>query len=370
MMLRVAFILSIWLGLLPNEARCDNFFTSLSTTAPSYLLENQDNDCEFDFPTNPFSCRILMFNYAAYDTVYAQKLRKFVSQRMPNASFKNFWNGSALQLETALADQQVALLPYPSKGDFSKLQNFGMVLRAFVRRGGMVIFTGSHDFEVLQRLGLIELDYAYFFSDPRVIRQPIDHPITAGLPSNFSLTNYAYPLDISDPEFVNLAEINGYSTAGFKPMGKGSVVYLGFEYYYDESLPTQLLINSLTWAVKNSQPDAESFVEKTATRRPKRITLRLKPEEYPQKDEFRLNIYPNPFYERADLELSLGDPTNVSIEITDELGGLVNTMIDRKTLGIGKHVLELPDLPTGIFFVKIKCGNSTEVRKIVKIKTR
>ncbi len=372
MRLRVGFLLLLFLGLSPENGRCAGKFDNFFGVFFPFFITHQDPPFNYlaDEPApNTAQCRILVFEYAAYDSIYASKLKFYISKNLPGADFKNFWKGTAADLENALADRQIALLPYPSKGDFSKLKNFGMVLRAFVRRGGSVIFTGTHDYEVLRQLGLVDLDYAYYFPDPNIHRQAVDHPISAGLPANFSLTNYAYPLDISDPEFVTLADVNGYATAGYKNLGKGSIIYLGFEFYYDEVVSTRLLINALTWGNRFAVPVAAPISEKPI-RRPKRITLQLKPNEYPAKDSYKLNIYPNPFYEKADLELSIGEPTPVSIEITDNLGTLVTNMIDRKTLGAGKHVLELPELPTGIFFVKIKCGNSTTVRKIVKIETQ
>lgn len=310
--------------------------------------------------------RILMFDYASYDSIYAAKVESMLRRNLPNARIRAFWSGTAGDLETALIDRQVVVMPYPSNGDSDALQAYGAVLKNFVRAGGSVIFTGTHEYDVLRQLGLFDLDYAYYFADPVLQRPSFEHAVTAGLPTSFSLTNYAYPLEVSDPDFVSLADVNGYSSVGYKMLGKGSAIYLGLEYYYEEAYATRLLLNSIAWGNKLSKA-ARAGRAAANPNRPRRLTLRLAPHEIPAKDSIGLKIFPNPFVDRADIELAVGEPTPISIEINDQMGNLVAVMLSRKTLAQGKHVLELPNLPPGVYFVKCKSGELITVRRVVKI---
>jgi hypothetical protein len=187
-----------------------------------------------------------------------------------------------------------------------------------------------------------------------------------GIPEGFRLTNYAYPLDVSDPSFVTIAEINGYAAAGYKPEGKGNVIYLGFEYYYDEPVSTRLLVNAVLWGNQYTPSKTEAMFGKTGVK-PRRATLRLAPGDIPSNETFKLKIYPNPFLATADIDIAIAQATPISIEITDQIGKLVAVVLERKTLAAGRHILELPDVKPGVYFVKCKSGATTIVRKIVKV---
>lgn len=349
----------------PNTTIAQRQFLSEFAQGKANLFSEDDLD-------TTSALRVIMFNYSAYDSIYANKIERCLRKNLPNAQFRTFWKGTAADLEIALADRQVAVLPYPARGESDALRAFGAVLSNFARAGGLVIFTGTHEHDVLRQLGLLELDYGYYFAAPAFRRQPLDHPISKGIPGQFTMTNYAYPLDVSDPDFVSLADVNGYASVGYKMKGRGAVAYLGMEYYYDEPISTRLLVNAVQWGSKFSKAAEQrpAAAEKPLpTARPRRFTLPLQRDEYPEKDSIGLKIFPNPFVNRADVELAIGEPTLVSLEITDQTGQPVSQMISRKTLAPGKHVLELPNLPPGVYYVKCKCGNDAPptMRRIVKL---
>ncbi len=311
--------------------------------------------------------RILMFDYPAYDSAYAVKAESYLRQNTANFRFTQFWKGSPAEFAAALANCQVAVLPYPSKGEEDLLRAYGAALKNFARNGGTIVVNGTHEYDVLRNLGLFDLDFGYYFPTPKFHQSQPGHPILAGLTPDFSTENYAYPLDVSDPDFVSLADVKGYPAVGYKFLGRGAVVYLGPEFYFDEKNSTQLLVNAVNWCAKIAKPKIDRPTEKSAgPSRPRRLTLRLAPNEFPAKDSVGLKIYPNPYHDRADIELAVGEPTQMTVEVNDQLGQLVAVMLPRKTLAQGKHLLELPDLPAGVYFVKCKYGNTTTVRKVVK----
>lgn len=337
-----------------------------STMAP-WLWPNLDQatvDEESDLVSDSTQeLRVLMLNYSSYDSVYAIKMRRFIRRNLPNSTCTSFWDGSPAELQRALSGQQVVMITYPTGGQISQIQAYGKILNQFVQRGGSVVFTGTHEFNILQQYGLIELDYGYFCEAPELHEIQQEHPIFSGTSATFVLKNYAYPLDISDAAFVTLADVRGYPVLGYKPIGKGKVVYLGLEYYYDESTSTRILINTLQWL---SQP--KSPVGIAANNR----EVRNRSEEFlfagsgQQSVVPALKIYPNPYFAKANLDFELSKTRSVAVDMTDETGRLVAVLLPRRNLNPGTYRLELPNVDPGVYFVQCQFDGETTVRQVVK----
>ncbi len=381
-MLRVAiaFLLSavVWLGLtafwvadpkfddgsFAVNSTVAHFFDQSRRSAPlSDLSQPSDSSAFF---------RILMLNYSAYDSAYAAKMRGSVQRQFPSAEVVEFWEGTADELAALLSNQQVVVISYPSRGENEALHAYGEVLGHFVRQGGAVILTGTHEFGILQQFDLFDLDFGYFCKDPDVHEDLASHPVMAGTPEDFRLAEYAYPLDVSDPGFITLADIKGYPVMGYKPEGLGKVVYLGFEYYYEEPVSTRLLANAIRWA---SPPPSETNVQAAKTN----VSSTPPPLAVRRTEEFLtagggknteapgVKIYPNPYTVKATLEFELSKATPVAIEMTDELGRRAAELLKQRTLVAGTYYFELPNVPPGIYFVKCQYGEHTTVRKVVKL---
>jgi hypothetical protein len=353
-----------------NKSFISDFFSPNSTLAnrfmPSYeenIVDGMKDDFALVGGQDSALLRILMFDYSSFDEAYSDKIQDYLQKNLYRTQVKSFYDGTSAELELALADRNIVVLPYPSKGDASSLQAFGSVLRAFAKKGGEIIITGTHEYDVLRNLGLFDLDYGYYFSDSNFKRNKVDHALLTDIPTQFSLNSYAYPLDISDAEFTSVLDVNGYACAGYKLMGRGVIIYLGMEYYADETFSTKMLVNAANW---NKQ-----FTKLRATadrsNKPKRATLRLNPNDIPANETINLRIYPNPYWETADLDLAIAQTTPISVEMTDQTGQKVWSVLPRKTLAAGRHILELPSVPPGVYFVKCKSGEVTTVRKVVKM---
>jgi Secretion system C-terminal sorting domain len=354
-----------------NKNFISDFFSPNSTLARRYLPDFSEQYSNSFLEENitfagqdSAAVRILMFEYSAFDLAYSSKVQSFLQNNLSRSQVKSFSDGSSADLELALSDRQVVVLAYPSKGDAGSLQAFGAVLKAFVKKGGSIILTGTHEYEVLRQLGLFDLDYGYYYTDANFKRNKTEHPLLMGIPTQFSLNSYAYPLDISDSEFTSVLDVNGYPCAGYKLMGKGVITYLGMEYYADETLSTKMLVNAVNWGkqfAKNRLNTTDRSVK------PKRATLRLAPNDIPANETINLRVYPNPYWETADLDLAIAQSTPISVEMTDQTGQKVWSVLPRKTLAAGRHILELPTVPPGVYFVKCKSGDVTTIKKVVKM---
>lgn len=321
--------------------------------------------------------RILMLNYTAYDSVYVAKVRYLINKRLPGCTVSDFWDGSTNELKEALAEHQIVVVTYPANGLKKQIRAYGKVLEQFVRQGGAVVFSGTNQFGILQQFGLIDLDFGYFCSELEVHETTTEHPVLKGTPVQFSMTNYAYPLDISDPQFVTLADIQDCPTMGYKLLGEGKIVYLGLEYYFDETVSTRILENTLRWlapAAKTATPVSEPVVvasndQNWSSRAVKRSeeVLYAGSSNKPKTPSIDLKLYPNPYVDKATLDLELPRMSVVSVELTNESGSIVATPLRRQIVTAGPLRVDIPNVPAGVYFVKCQIDEQNIVRKVVKV---
>lgn len=335
----------------------DRPFPFNSTIAHFFLEEERSlpssaNDQVFAEADSLSGMRLMMLNYFAYDSAYASKVQRVIQRRMPSSTFSEFWDGSAEDLNISLAGQDAVVVAYPSGGSPELIKAYGKVLSQYIRSGGTVVLTGTHEFSALQQLGLFDLDYGYYCKERSVGQAVQDHPVFQGVGSDFSSEVYQYPLDISDPNFVTLADVRGYPFMGFKQIGAGKVIYLGLEYYFDEPQSSRLLSNALRWAVKPRVKRSEVVL--------------YAGKGIGKANVFDLKIYPNPYVSKATLDMDIAKPTSMAVEMTDELGRLVAVLLPRRNLSTGLYRLELPNLEPGIYLVHCISTEGTEVRKVVK----
>ncbi len=324
----------------------------------------------------PAGLRVLLLDYSAYDSVYAGKMKTLLSRQLPAVGVTVFSKGSPQQLSVQLAQHQVVVVPYPAQDPERLARAYGKVLRQYVQRGGNVIFCGTDKFGLLQQYGLLDIDFGYFCTQVGVHEDERMHPIFKDTPEDFVLANYVYPLDVSDPAYVSLASVRGYSTIGYKPLGSGKVVYIGIEYYYDEPISTRILSNAVCWLSSQTacSPEAGEQPQKTEGEpiigtAPVRAVRRV--EEYLYAGSgtsgvVEVKIYPNPYVDKAFLDFVLDRPAATAIEMTNEGGTRVALLLPSRNLNAGQYRVELPNLSPGVYFVKCQIGNQTLTRKVVK----
>jgi hypothetical protein len=86
-----------------------------------------------------------------------------------------------------------------------------------------------------------------------------------------------------------------------------------------------------------------------------------------------IRISPNPFNSRAILSFTLKETSNVTIQIIDIYGNLLETLLNQNHLAAGEHELEIncDNLSVGLYFVRISSGKTVAVEKLLKgISTR
>jgi hypothetical protein len=352
----------------PVPAFSDQPFPVNSTVAYFFLPDAREKawDVEADYAVSTDSTDIphfLMFNYCAYDSAYAAKMMRLVRSRYPEAILEEFNGGSPADLSAALKEADAVLIGYATTAP-ANLKQYGTLLKRYVQQGGNVVLTGTHEYGTLQQLGLFDIDFGYYCNGTTVNTIAASHPLMSGLPGQFTPDDYAYPLDISDPAFVTVAEVRGYPVVGYKLYGTGKIAYLGLEYYHTEASSVQLLYNALRWAAPapvSTTPSA-SFSARSV-RRQEEILIAGSGSKGPR---INMKVYPNPFYEKATLDIEIEKPTSIHLFITDELGRVTNVLLPRRTLSAGLYRFEMPNLPNGVYFVQCFTGDKSEVKKVVK----
>ena len=79
--------------------------------------------------------------------------------------------------------------------------------------------------------------------------------------------------------------------------------------------------------------------------------------------------YPNPFNPSTVIEFSIPESRNVSLTIFDLLGRTVTTLVEaRLNAGIYRYKWQPHDVPTGIYFYRLQCGEFNETKKMVLIR--
>ncbi|MBU0561491.1 MAG: T9SS type A sorting domain-containing protein [Bacteroidota bacterium] len=79
--------------------------------------------------------------------------------------------------------------------------------------------------------------------------------------------------------------------------------------------------------------------------------------------------YPNPFNPTTTIEYTIAEPADVKITIYDLLGRKVNTFLNNnQNAGNYKIIYNAGNLPSGIYYYQIKCGDYTETKSMILLK--
>jgi|GEM_PF-3528766 len=83
-------------------------------------------------------------------------------------------------------------------------------------------------------------------------------------------------------------------------------------------------------------------------------------------DKLELDLYPNPTNGLSTLEINAIKPTDIYIDITNEIGQIISTQKDRLISGTNSIRLNTEQLSSGIYFIKVREKGKLYVRKLIK----
>ncbi|MDP3444331.1 MAG: T9SS type A sorting domain-containing protein [Ignavibacteria bacterium] len=81
---------------------------------------------------------------------------------------------------------------------------------------------------------------------------------------------------------------------------------------------------------------------------------------------FNVNVFPNPAFENASIGFELQAADNVSVQLKDILGKLIQAPLSNVYFEKGNHIqkIDTQNLPSGMYFVELVVGSQTTLRKL------
>lgn len=82
-----------------------------------------------------------------------------------------------------------------------------------------------------------------------------------------------------------------------------------------------------------------------------------------------VNCFPNPVNDFISISYTLTDPSEVTVNVFDALGNLVETSVSSGTMQAGSHTTKIntSNYASGMYFVHVTCGDATVTRKMTVV---
>ena len=78
-----------------------------------------------------------------------------------------------------------------------------------------------------------------------------------------------------------------------------------------------------------------------------------------------ISVYPNPASSILHLDIQLGQESDFRAELVTMAGILVKQLTENGKPGLNRTTMDLQDFPAGVYMLRVKFGDQTEVRKVV-----
>ena len=201
---------------------------------------------------------LLGFTYGVkYDGEYKKTLEA-ISQNFPNYHLSEINTIDPTVLQQALRNKDILLIAEQATGLPVFFTNFAVVLYDFVFQGGTVIFCGSFDTKAncMFNTGLFHgnyFDYVYQNTDTlKVVNN--QHPVTAHLKDTLGAVVITYLCNITDMDATRLITCKNKDVVTVRQIGKGKVIYTGFNYYEFNDKISKIIAYAVRWGSTTPLP--------------------------------------------------------------------------------------------------------------------
>lgn len=213
---------------------------------------------EIDSGNSSREIELLGLTYGVnYNGEYKNTLQA-IRKNFPNFHLSEVKLPDANIIQKALAGKDVLLVAEQITGLPVYFATFSTVFKDFVTNGGTVIFCGSYDnyANCMFSTGLFHgsyFDYLFQNTDTlKVINNK--HPVTAHLKDTLGAAVITYLMAITDTDAVRLIQWHGKDVVTVRQIGKGKVIFTGFNYYQYSDKISKIIANAVSWGCSNKLP--------------------------------------------------------------------------------------------------------------------
>ncbi|SNT28336.1 Por secretion system C-terminal sorting domain-containing protein [Ekhidna lutea] len=166
------------------------------------------------------------------------------------------------ELGTLLGASDVFLIPEQEGGYNAYYENLSTSwsgeLNDFVSNGGKIILCGSSSgaHEILNANGLMTMSFVEQ-SSPLLQVTDQTHPITNGLPESIAGQNATMLMNLIDVSASSLVSYEDNMVVAVKELGRGSIIYIGFDFYDYDDNAALLISNAVTYEGNSSWISSE-----------------------------------------------------------------------------------------------------------------
>lgn len=233
-----------------------------STTVPLTIQNIGGNMLDFNISvgTGSGEPKILTYVNGIDLTGSYNNILSVLEEAAPNAQIVETSATTAAQLATDLADAAVFVIPAPlDLAGTSPFNTFSGVLQDYISQGGTVIFLGSL-LGTDQHPALLSGIFSGSFGFPSGTACTVldaTHPITQGLPTNYTPTTVG-PLTLNNPDIIRLVQMpegtpfpffGDGDIAAVRNIGSGHAIFLASEFSTYDNNDALLLSNAVLWEI-------------------------------------------------------------------------------------------------------------------------
>ncbi|MDP4266149.1 MAG: PKD domain-containing protein [Bacteroidota bacterium] len=225
-----------------------------SVQIPITIYNNGVGDLKIE-PINNSQPEILAYtNGADMSGEYANTI-KAINSYFTDYNLTETNTSSPDELKEKLKYKQILLIPKLTNCNYSTFTSMSTVIQNFVNEGGTVIIcSGLINYNnSLMDIGLFSGSFYTYTSSSTLTVQNTNNPITYKFPATITAQPYTYIYSFTNPDYVSLIKYNSSADAvGYRPIGKGKAIFIGFNYYSNDNYSSQIIANAVKWSINQA----------------------------------------------------------------------------------------------------------------------
>ncbi len=164
---------------------------------------------------------------------------------------------SATVLEEMLDTVDVFLIPEQEYASNSYFENLGAswaeVLTAFAERGGVIILCGNPSaYNIIDGSGLMHMEYFMpVYSEVLTVEDSM-HYLTEGISGAVLSQDGTFLMSLADSAASNIVSYYDHSVVAHKNVGRGDVVYIGYDFFNYDDNAARMIANAVASANRSS----------------------------------------------------------------------------------------------------------------------